>query len=462
MKPHAIPLPYPFPNINPDRCNSKIQLPPLASLAVNENWSRTTLPPFLASPPPNTRLTTVQSTLHPTSIQLEQNQSLPNKQAIIFAQRKDLSIKLPTPPTAHSPIYPTQQSQHANRNPPQYPILQNANIIHPNSNFPPTVKTPPNNSTTQLSCAINRDISSPLLSQHLTENQPTINQPNSYITQILPIPAIHRADLYNPNQSVVTAIPITLTCQNSNSTIPSSSNINPFPQQQVSTSTYLIQTPINLSMLQPSIQSPHNDNTTYLIQPPTPPPTTYITKTQRYTSTESPVEYRGMIHHKTDVDLYDRVFNPLELNFLPKELFATQSMTLKYVIENFFHARSTKNLRFEHKLWNALALSTHFPDLIHILGIQWVSNDVLKVNRDRFGSLINVTKPSAALFNNQGSFQTHRFLEVSKHEAIHTFNIPPASIEDVDESVVRLYRHSDGLLRANSQKTDIHSCRWNR
>ena len=164
----------------------------------------------------------------------------------------------------------------------------------------------------------------------------------------------------------------------------------------------------------------------------------------------------------SEKELLDITINPIELNFLPKEFWLTPQTTIKQVIQTFFKARSTKNLRFEHKLWNALILSTHYPELISVLGIYWISIDILKVNRDIFGALINVTKPAAALFNSQGSFLTHGFVEVSKEEALKIHMIKEELVDDVDESVVRLFRHSAGLLKANSHKGDLVTCRWNK
>ena len=159
--------------------------------------------------------------------------------------------------------------------------------------------------------------------------------------------------------------------------------------------------------------------------------------------------------------ILDTYINPIELNFVPKEQWITNKITVRYVFENFFKARSTKNLRFEHKLWNALSLSKYRPDLIPYLGIFWLSKDLMKVNRDIFGALINVTKPAAALFNSQGSFLTHGFVEVSKEEAMLS-GIPLQFILDVDESIIRLFRHRSRFLTADSTKGDILCCRWNK
>lgn len=83
------------------------------------------------------------------------------------------------------------------------------------------------------------------------------------------------------------------------------------------------------------------------------------------------------------------------------------------------------------------------------------------MNRDRFGALINVTRPAAALFNSQGSFLTHGFAEVSKQTALE-HGVSPQVLEDVDEFIVRLYVHTSGTFTAVSCHLDVAACRWSK
>ena len=163
----------------------------------------------------------------------------------------------------------------------------------------------------------------------------------------------------------------------------------------------------------------------------------------------------------TEFGFVDVAVNPFELCFLPTDFWTQSVVTLSSVVRNFFKARSTKKLRFEHKLWNALVLTKRFADLIQFIGVCWVSNTILKVNRDRFGALINVTRPAAALFNSQGSFLTHGFSEISKQAALDS-GVSPQALEDVDEFIVRLYVHSSGAFTAVSCQLDVAACRWSK
>jgi hypothetical protein len=124
---------------------------------------------------------------------------------------------------------------------------------------------------------------------------------------------------------------------------------------------------------------------------------------------------------------------------------------------DFFRARSSRVVRFEHKLWNALALTKSDPKLYDFVGVIWLTRSVLKVNRDVFGGFINVTRPAAALYNAQGSFATHGFREVPLRDVQ---GVTPEEVSDVDESVVRLFEHITPLFNVYSTDAQVLCCRY--
>jgi hypothetical protein len=152
------------------------------------------------------------------------------------------------------------------------------------------------------------------------------------------------------------------------------------------------------------------------------------------------------------------VFDPVELGFIPVGHWMPGPMTLKTAMTEFFTVRSSRILRFECKLWNALALVREDPELYRYVGVAWISRTVLKVNRDVFGRFINVTRPAAALYNNQGSFATHGFKEIALSEVEGV--VPAEQLSDVEESVVRLFTHLTPLFNAYSRPDEVMSCRY--
>jgi hypothetical protein len=133
-------------------------------------------------------------------------------------------------------------------------------------------------------------------------------------------------------------------------------------------------------------------------------------------------------------------------------------MKLTSAISDFFSARSSRILRFECKLWNALTLTRADPALYRYIGVAWITRDILKVNREVFGQFINVTRPAAALYNNQGSFATHGFREVALSDVKQL--VADEELEDVEESVVRLFQHLTPLFNAYSRPEEVMACRY--
>jgi hypothetical protein len=158
-------------------------------------------------------------------------------------------------------------------------------------------------------------------------------------------------------------------------------------------------------------------------------------------------------------DFKDYRINPIELGFIPPRRWKCSNILLSDTIDEFFKARPSKILRFEQKLWNALALTRHDPALYSQIGVKWLNNNVILVHRDVFGRFINVTRPSAALYNNQGSFMTHGFVELPRNQVE---GVDETELNEVDESIVRLFRHRNNSFHLKATATQVIRCRYAR
>lgn len=150
--------------------------------------------------------------------------------------------------------------------------------------------------------------------------------------------------------------------------------------------------------------------------------------------------------------------DPTEIDFIPTETWLPRKYSLTEFRQEFFGVRSSKVVRFEHKLWNALAITKHYPELFSEIGVAWVSRNILKVHRDKFGSLLNLSRPSTAIFGRGGAFMTHGFQEISLKDVAQ--EIPECEKTDIDDSIVRLYTHSSGKFHAFSTAKHIENCRF--
>ncbi|KAK8896258.1 hypothetical protein M9Y10_014155 [Tritrichomonas musculus] len=153
------------------------------------------------------------------------------------------------------------------------------------------------------------------------------------------------------------------------------------------------------------------------------------------------------------------ILDPVELKFIPADQWTKGKVSLDHLKKEFFCARSSKCLRFEYKLWNALQITKHYPYLFKEIGVRWIAKSYIMVHRDIFGHLLQVTRPSAALFSSCGMFMTHGFREIMLSEVRN--NIDPRDIASIDESIVRLFTHKANDFNEDSSSADIIKIKWN-
>ena len=150
--------------------------------------------------------------------------------------------------------------------------------------------------------------------------------------------------------------------------------------------------------------------------------------------------------------------NCAKLGFLPSERAEDYDMSIPEIIRKHFQVRSTKRIRFEHKLWNALCITKRYPQLFSVFGVEWITGTILKVHRTIFAQLLGITRPTAALFNSQGSFPSHGFVEIDQDDkAMKESGI---SLYDSDGAHIRYLVHSSGLFTAYSGIDSLVNCRW--
>ena len=170
--------------------------------------------------------------------------------------------------------------------------------------------------------------------------------------------------------------------------------------------------------------------------------------------------YVNIFYHDSyeHMKLMNITINPWRFRFLPQGQWENRQICLSNLLKSHFQSRSTKKVRFEHKLWNALQLTSAFPELYQIFGLFIVSPHLLKADRDKMGSSFALTKPNAALFNQQGAFPSHGFVEVSREDAIMKYHAHQFLVSDVDEMKVRLYAPKD----INTTLVEhLQNCHWN-
>ena len=146
--------------------------------------------------------------------------------------------------------------------------------------------------------------------------------------------------------------------------------------------------------------------------------------------------------------LFHTLINPFKLGFLPQDIAVDDDYTLDSLILSHFKSRSTRRVRVEHKLWNALCITKANPIMYKAVGIIWISSSIIKVNRTIFANLLGLAKPAAGLFYVQGIFPAHGFIELSTSQA--EAEVDKSKLQDVDGNYVKLYKHQYDLFSIDS------------
>ena len=152
------------------------------------------------------------------------------------------------------------------------------------------------------------------------------------------------------------------------------------------------------------------------------------------------------------------LFNPHKLGFIPHSYWPDKDFTFGELVKDFFQRKNSKNSRFYHKLYNSLKIFESDPFYAEYLGIEWINNNVLKVDKQKFARLLGIKTIDGSLFHQQGNFPTHGFVELSTNNAKNF--VSERDLVGVDYENVRLLVHQAGVFVRGCTENVIESCRW--
>lgn len=151
-------------------------------------------------------------------------------------------------------------------------------------------------------------------------------------------------------------------------------------------------------------------------------------------------------------------FNPTKLGFIPSKIWVDEDMTFGEIVSQFFQKKNNANSRFSHKLYNALRI-TDFDHFYYLfLGVEWVTDTILKVDKKQFARLLGIRTIDGSFFHQQGNFPSHGFVELDPATAQAQLN--PKDLEDVDYDNVRLLTHQEGIFVRGCTESVLESCKW--
>jgi hypothetical protein len=151
-------------------------------------------------------------------------------------------------------------------------------------------------------------------------------------------------------------------------------------------------------------------------------------------------------------------FNPHHLGFIPSNFWPDQNYSFGDLVTDFFQKKNNSNSRFSHKLYNALKIADEDPFYVTFLGIEWVTDHVLKIDKKIFARLLGIKTIDGSLFHQQGNFPSHGFVELN--EAAAREAVSEADLEGVDYENVRLFTHRPGIFIRGCTEEAIDRCKW--
>ena len=191
---------------------------------------------------------------------------------------------------------------------------------------------------------------------------------------------------------------------------------------------------------------------------PTLPTTTYqnILKSKYHENNQAKIANMHFFSYVTDPSY---ILSPKELGLIPSSFWnRCQSISFGDLVRDFFQKKNSINCRFLHKLYNALIISEKHSTLTQIIGVTWINDKILKVDKQTFGRLIGIKSLDNSLFHQQGNFPSHGFLEISSSEVTNL--CPGIDLIGIDFDNIRLVYHSNNLFIKGCTEDLIETCKW--
>jgi hypothetical protein len=151
--------------------------------------------------------------------------------------------------------------------------------------------------------------------------------------------------------------------------------------------------------------------------------------------------------------------NPALLGFIPATSWTDRHVRFGELVREFFQRKNNANCRFSHKLFNALQLSQAGPEWAKLVGVSWLNDTILRVDKRAFARLLGIRSIDGSLFHQQGNFPSHGFIEIGAGDVR---DMCPADLDmsGVDFENVRLLFHPEQAFRRGCTEADIDICRW--
>jgi hypothetical protein len=151
-------------------------------------------------------------------------------------------------------------------------------------------------------------------------------------------------------------------------------------------------------------------------------------------------------------------FDPCDLGFVPSGHWRERKVPFGSLVTGHFQKKSGTYTRFFYKLYNALKISEFDPFYTEYVGIEWLTDRIIKIDKKKFARLLGLRAIEGSLFHRQGNFPSHGFREIGPLEARTLLSAEV--LANVDHDSVRLLVHTPGDFVKGSSEKVFEKCRW--
>ena len=151
-------------------------------------------------------------------------------------------------------------------------------------------------------------------------------------------------------------------------------------------------------------------------------------------------------------------FDPKALDFIPQSFWTNAIAPFSSLVTDFFRKKNNPRCRFHYKLYNALKMSSVFPYIAQVVGVEWISDYILLVYKNRFAKLLGISTIEGCLFHKQGNFSAYGFVSPDPKEVITVLG--EEKYYNFDYVNEKLLVHKDRKFHRNCFEKDIEDCKW--
>ena len=162
---------------------------------------------------------------------------------------------------------------------------------------------------------------------------------------------------------------------------------------------------------------------------------------------------------KTICEDKDVKFNVTDLKLIPvnKDIWVNDEWTFGDLVTDYFRRKNATWCKFYQKLYNALRITDDDPFYFEFLGVQWIDDNIIKVDKKKFGRLLGLKNPDS-LFHQQGYFPSNGFVEINEIKARKKIMLE--QLEDVDFKNIVLIIHQYSVFHRNSKEEELDNYKW--